>query len=76
MKILEVGYEKRAIIEVTRDDMITICNALFEYKKQNESNEELVKEINGIRKVLRTIVNICECGQPLIEQTMKLIEKH
>ena len=76
MKILEVGYEKRAVIELERDDIITICNALFDYAKHNDHREELVKEINGIRKVFRTVVNICECGQPLIEQTMKLIEKH
>ena len=76
MKILKVGYEEIAIIELSRDDMITICNALFEYKKQNTNKEELVKEINGIRKVLRTTLNICECGQPLIEQTMKIIEKY
>ena len=76
MKILEVGYEKRTILELTRNDMITICNALYGYAKHNDHNEELVKEINGIRKVLRTAVNICESGQPLIEQTMKLIEKH
>ena len=76
MKILKVGYEERAILELSRDDMITICNALYDYKKHNDHNEELVKEINGIRKGLRTTINICECGQPLIEQTMKLIEKH
>lgn len=76
MKIIKSGYQKEPILTLTRTDMIIICNALCDYIKNNNYNEEFVEKVNGIRKILRTTINIYECGQPLIEQTMKLIEKH
>lgn len=75
MKIIKVGYKENAIIELKADDLTTICNALYDYQKTNDRQDELLKQIKGIRAVLRTANNICQYGNPLVEQTVALINK-